>query len=214
LNCKNIIYRFNKCLKNIVERHNDVVQNMALGIVQMRENYGIDSKSEQNIQYFLDRFLMSRISIRMLINQHRMILCFFFFFFVYIYLSNYICFCLQVLLFTEEESKDTAQIGAIDLKCNVLHVLQDAYTNAKFLCDQYYLASPEGEFEVKNTIEKSDKVEVVYVPSHLYHMAFELYKNAMRAVIEHCGEAATTFPSLKTLIVKGNEDIRYLNCCF
>jgi hypothetical protein len=43
---------------------------MAMGILQVQETYGIDSKTEQNIQYFLDRFLMSRISIRMLINQH------------------------------------------------------------------------------------------------------------------------------------------------
>lgn len=42
------------------------------GIMQLQETYGIDPKTEQNIQYFLDRFLMSRISIRMLINQHCM----------------------------------------------------------------------------------------------------------------------------------------------
>lgn len=40
--------------------------------MQLQETYGIDPKTEQNIQYFLDRFLMSRISIRMLINQHCM----------------------------------------------------------------------------------------------------------------------------------------------
>ena len=40
------------------------------GILQVQETYGIDSKTEQNIQYFLNRFLMSRIGIRMLINQH------------------------------------------------------------------------------------------------------------------------------------------------
>jgi hypothetical protein len=38
--------------------------------MQVEETYGIDTKTGQNIQYFLDRFLMSRISIRMLINQH------------------------------------------------------------------------------------------------------------------------------------------------
>ena len=62
--------RFNKTLNNIVARHSEVVPNMAMGILQVQETYGIDSKTEQNIQYFLDRFLMSRISIRMLINQH------------------------------------------------------------------------------------------------------------------------------------------------
>lgn len=62
--------RFSKTLNSIVNRHADVVQQIAMGIVQLQETYGIDQKTEQNIQYFLDRFLMSRISIRMLINQH------------------------------------------------------------------------------------------------------------------------------------------------
>ena len=38
-------------------------------------------------------------------------------------------------------------------------------------------------------------------------MAFELYKNAMRAVIEHHGEAAKDYPSIKTVVVKGKEDL-------
>jgi len=62
--------RFTKTLNDIVRRHEDVATKMAMGILQVQETYGIDTKTEQNIQYFLDRFLMSRISIRMLINQH------------------------------------------------------------------------------------------------------------------------------------------------
>lgn len=67
---QNELKHFSKTLNNIVNRHADVVQQIAMGIVQLQETYGIDQKTEQNIQYFLDRFLMSRISIRMLINQH------------------------------------------------------------------------------------------------------------------------------------------------
>ena len=43
---------------------------MAQGVVEYKEAFGVDPVTNQNVQYFLDRFYMSRISIRMLINQH------------------------------------------------------------------------------------------------------------------------------------------------
>lgn len=43
---------------------------MAQGIIEYKEAFPQDWVTNQNIQYFLDRFYTSRISIRMLINQH------------------------------------------------------------------------------------------------------------------------------------------------
>jgi len=43
---------------------------MAQGVLELKESHDVDVQTENNIQYFLDRFFMSRISIRMLINQH------------------------------------------------------------------------------------------------------------------------------------------------
>lgn len=62
--------RFTEALVTIRNRHNDVVPTMAQGVLEYKEAYGDDPVSNQNIQYFLDRFYLSRISIRMLINQH------------------------------------------------------------------------------------------------------------------------------------------------
>jgi hypothetical protein len=56
-------------------------------------------------------------------------------------------------------------------------------------------------------VDKNGPITLVYVPSHLYHIAFELYKNAMRAVIETHGSGAKSFPKIQTLIVKGQEDV-------
>jgi len=181
---ENVLKNFNQTLNGIVERHTEVVPHMAMGILQLQETYGIDTKTEQNIQYFLDRFLMSRISIRMLINQH-------------------------VMLFLNKKPEHPFSIGSIDPNCDVIAVIEDAFNNAKFLCDQYYLCSPDLELETKNVVEKDsdDKINLVYVPSHLYHIAFELYKNAMRAIIECHGEAAKSYPKIQTLIVKGKEDL-------
>jgi len=187
--------KFSRTLNTIVERHADVVPKMAMGILQVQETYGIDTKTEQNIQYFLDRFLMSRISIRMLINQH-----------VMMFFENKPLNANQKII---ANSFDQKQIGSIDPNCDVIAVVEDAFNNAKFLCDQYYLCSPDLELVTKNVVDKDsdDKIHLVYVPSHLYHIAFELYKNAMRAVIERHGEAAKSYPKIQTLIVKGKEDL-------
>lgn len=98
-------------------------------------------------------------------------------------------------------------IGCIDPNCDVTSVVQDAYENAKFLCDQYYLQSPEMIIETKNVDSSGGPISIVYVPSHLYHMAFELLKNSMRAVVEQHQDSRETLPPIKILLVKGKEDL-------
>ena len=61
---------FADALVKIRNRHNDVVPTMAQGVLEYKEAFSQDPVTNQNIQYFLDRFYLSRISIRMLINQH------------------------------------------------------------------------------------------------------------------------------------------------
>lgn len=63
-------HRFVDALVNIRNRHNDVVPTMAQGVIEYKEVFGQDPVTNQNIEYFLDRLYLSRISIRMLINQH------------------------------------------------------------------------------------------------------------------------------------------------
>lgn len=65
-----LLLRFVDALVTIRNRHNDVVPTMAQGIIEYKEAFPQDPVTNQNIQYFLDRFYTSRISIRMLINQH------------------------------------------------------------------------------------------------------------------------------------------------
>lgn len=55
--------------------------------------------------------------------------------------------------------------------------------------------------------ERGVPIRIVYVPSHLYHMLFELFKNSMRAVIEHHGSEAEHHPPIEVTIVRGKEDI-------
>lgn len=179
-----VIYDFTDAVIKIRNRHNDVIPTMAQGVVEYKECYGTDPVSSQNVQYFLDRFYMSRISIRMLLNQH-------------------------TLLFGGKVKVNPAhpkQIGSIDPSCNVVEVIKDAYENASRLCDLYYMSSPELKIEEFNAKEREKPTTVVYVPSHLYHMVFELFKNAMRATMEFNGDALT-HPAIKVSVALGNEDL-------
>lgn len=74
LSCSRILHvfasSFTQTLVNVRNRHNNVVPTMAQGVVEYKEAFGVDPVTNQNVQYFLDRFYMSRISTRMLMNQH------------------------------------------------------------------------------------------------------------------------------------------------
>lgn len=172
---------FCETLIKIRNRHSNVVQTMAQGVIELKESKIVDTQTEHSIQYFLHRFYLSRISIRMLINQH-------------------------AALFGADLPGHPRHIGCIDPNCEVMSVVQDAYENAKFLCDRYYLRSPDMIIETKNVDSADGPISIVYVPSHLYHMAFELLKNSMRAVVETHMDA-NDLPPLKLLLVKGKEDL-------
>uniref|UniRef100_A0A665W299 Protein-serine/threonine kinase n=1 Tax=Echeneis naucrates TaxID=173247 RepID=A0A665W299_ECHNA len=162
-----VLTEFVDALVTIRNRHNDVVPTMAQGIIEYKEAFPHDPVTNQNIQYFLDRFYMSRISIRMLINQHS-------------------------LIFdgtTNPVHPNT--IGSIDPHCQVGEVVQVSFLLSLSLC----------------AAEKNNHpISIVYVPSHLYHMMFELLKNAMRATIE-THESSNNLPPIKVMVSLGGEDM-------
>uniref|UniRef100_A0A8D3CF93 Protein-serine/threonine kinase n=1 Tax=Scophthalmus maximus TaxID=52904 RepID=A0A8D3CF93_SCOMX len=174
---------FVEVLEAIRNRHNEVVPTMAQGIIEYKDSFGQqDAVTDHNIQYFLDRFYTSRISIRMLINQHTLV-----------FNGN-----------TNPAHHNT--IGCIDSACDVTEVVRDAYETAKLLCEQYYLGAPELELRQMNANSIREPIQISYVPSHLYHMLFELFKNAMRATIEN-HEASRTLPPIKVMVALGGEDL-------
>ncbi|CAB1316052.1 unnamed protein product [Coregonus sp. 'balchen'] len=148
-------------LVKIRNRHNEVVPTMAQGVIEYKQKFGFDPFISSNVQYFLDRFYTNRISFRMLINQH-------------------------TLLFGDDRTTSHPKnIGSIDPTCNVNEVVKDAYETAKMLCEEYYMIAPELKIEEYNSKAPSKTIQVDYVPSHLFHMLFELFKNSMRATVEH-----------------------------
>ncbi|XP_022069290.1 pyruvate dehydrogenase kinase, isozyme 4 isoform X1 [Acanthochromis polyacanthus] len=179
---KEVLTNFTQTLVNVRNRHNNVVPTMAQGVVEYKDAFGVDPVTNQNVQYFLDRFYMSRISTRMLMNQHTLIF---------------------------DGSVNPAHpkhIGSIDPTCDAVEVVKDAYETSKMLCEQYYLTSPDMEITGVNSKIPGQPLHIVYVPSHLYHMLFELFKNAMRATVE-THETSPTLPSIKVRVALGTEDL-------
>ena len=81
-----VLNDFTAALINIRERHSDTVISMAEAVMELKSIQAAEDKQsgrkskhrnrpkfEKNIQYFLDRLYTSRISTRMLINQHTML---------------------------------------------------------------------------------------------------------------------------------------------
>ena len=70
---ENVRSQFTNSLQSILNRHRSVVEQVAHGVMEYKEEVresGMKVIEEEKIQYFLDRFYMSRIAIRVLINQH------------------------------------------------------------------------------------------------------------------------------------------------
>uniref|UniRef100_A0A671TWU0 Protein-serine/threonine kinase n=1 Tax=Sparus aurata TaxID=8175 RepID=A0A671TWU0_SPAAU len=148
-----VLETFVEVLESIRNRHNEVVPTMAQGVIEYKDSYGqYDSVTDHNIQYFLDRFYTSRISIRMLINQHTLV-----------FNGNI-------------NPAHPYTIGCIHSICDVTEVARDAYESAKMLCEQYYLGAPELELREMNANNMKEPIQISYIPSHLYHMLFELFK--------------------------------------
>ncbi|XP_075258871.1 pyruvate dehydrogenase (acetyl-transferring) kinase isozyme 2, mitochondrial-like [Convolutriloba macropyga] len=194
------VKKFTETVTRIRNRHNTVVKTVAEGILEFKAACGdIDTTSDASIQYFLDRFYMMRISIRMLLLQH-------------IFISEQE----EGSGFVNMDSQHPRFVGLIDPECVVSHVIEDAYENARSLCEEYYLVAPDlimNEEEIGRT-EKSEssatnspKVKIAYIPSHLHHMAFELFKNAMRATVEYHGKDSEKFPPIVVTISHGPSEL-------
>lgn len=181
-----VLNKFNQLLDFTRNRHQNVVETMAEGVLEMKEHLSQEDYAsvDARIQYFLDRFYMSRISLRMIIHQH-------------------------LLLFSDDDNHPR-HIGCIDPACDVLLVTEDAYDSARFLCENYYNTAPECDitchFGYDKTLDADERILMTYVPSHLYHILFELLKNALRAVVEFNSESMN-LPKVKILICKGREDV-------
>jgi len=155
------------------------------GVLEYQEVHKVDATKDAAIQYFLDRFYMTRISLRMLQNQH-------------------------LLLYGPGADQKTNRIGTIDPQCKLKSVIREAHQNAAFLCEEHYDTSPDMELKghttAKNTHGKKVGPALSYPTAHLYHILFELFKNSMRATVE-THSTSLQLPPVEVLLSKGEHDV-------
>ncbi len=171
-------------LNSIQTRHANAVQTMAQGVLELKEAHVVDPQTEGSIQYFLDRFYMSRMSTRMLVNQHTM-------------------------LFGHPDHRDsrTSRVGVIDTQCKIKELVEAAFENATFLCEEYYFCSPDLELHEFNSVDPGAPIFLAYPPPNLFHITYELLKNSMRATIETRKKNILELPPIKIQITKGDSDV-------
>ncbi|KAG9304378.1 hypothetical protein G9A89_019940 [Geosiphon pyriformis] len=94
-------------------------------------------------------------------------------------------------------------VGIICTKTNIAETVQEAADNAKFICEDYYSLFRAPEIQ----LYCPQDLIFTYVPSHLSHMLFELFKNSLRAVVETFGDERDEYPPIKVIVAEGKEDI-------
>lgn len=92
-------------------------------------------------------------------------------------------------------------VGIICAQTSPLDVAKEAAEHAAQICRQTYGDPPPVRFDGRMNLRFK------YIPSHLHHMLFELYKNSFRAVIEEHGGKGKQLPTVNTIIAGGMEDV-------
>eukprot|EP00055_Hartaetosiga_balthica_P006545 m.20711 g.20711 ORF g.20711 m.20711 type:complete len:412 (-) comp5277_c0_seq1:232-1467(-) len=169
------VNEFTSVIRQILRRHEPTVMTMSMGFRKLEEEKKL--RNELYITNYLDRFLMSRIGTRFLLNQH------------------------LGLVDSGKNMNASEMIGSIDKECNVKDIATSAAMAAKGLCESLYFCSPD--FEI---VCHGNSPVISHVPSHLYHIIFELMKNSFRAVAEFHDDAPV-LPPIKIVIVHADKDL-------
>merc|ERR1712080_518709 len=175
-NTHEVQLQFLDCLLGVRMRHIDVVPTMAMAVKGMLD--AKDSRRhkdfKEHVHYTLDRLYLNRISTHMLISNYQA-------------LHEKAMRGMSEYGWAGTDGGRSGMLGTIDPQCNIMEVVREAFNAASLICKREYLHSPDLNlqgFENKgqdSILLEQDSIQLAYVPTHLYHIFFELFKNAMRA---------------------------------
>ena len=149
--------RFTKLVETMVAEHISVIPILGKGLAEVRGYSSVESD-------FMDRLLMTRISRRVLAEQH-----------IALHKALHKAKLRRNSTMTKA-TRDT--IGVIRLECRLEKTLRRCFDKAATICERTYGYHPRLE------IEGQADAALSYIPVHLEYMILELMKNAMRGTVE------------------------------
>jgi len=198
-------------IQRVLRRHEPVVMTMALGLRDLRgkgllrksgSGDGSGRMTMEKLTKFLDGFYMNRIAIRFLFNQHLQLF------------ASPSPSPSSSASHNEIRDPDLDIVGSIEMNCDVGQIAKDAAASAQYLCNEQYGDTPEVEIVLPagSADDGVDSACFTYVPSHVYHILFELLKNSCRAVTEFHQEdqdddEIVDLPPVKVIIMLGDDDL-------
>ena len=139
---------FTKLVETLVAEHIDVIPALGKGLAEVKAYMPTD------ITPFMDRLLMTRISRRVLAEQH-------------------------IALHSAVKGRPRrGYVGVVRLELTLEQVLRMCYEKAAGICERTYGYCPPLK------IEGHEGAKLSYIPVHLEYMLLELVKNALRSTVE------------------------------
>ncbi|KAJ3177655.1 hypothetical protein HDU87_004408 [Geranomyces variabilis] len=148
--------KFTTLLSGIVDRHNPVVVTVSQNLPRLLPSSHPQHHPE--VQAFLNRFHANRVGVRILIGHH-------------LALSN------------PQSRRFPNHIGIVCTQTDTIAVAQEAAEDAAEICEQNFDGVAPPVNIVVNSDTANSSCELVYIPSHMHHILFELLKNSMRATM-------------------------------
>eukprot|EP00457_Paulinella_chromatophora_P004665 gb/GEZN01004677.1/.p1 GENE.gb/GEZN01004677.1/~~gb/GEZN01004677.1/.p1 ORF type:complete len:525 (+),score=34.98 gb/GEZN01004677.1/:49-1575(+) len=205
----------------ILDRHAPIVSIMASGLQYLYNENRV--KEIPSYERFLNQLFMCRIGTRLCVTQH-----------INLFSGRRNQKKHQKpVAKTESEKADC--FGRTELQDHPTHgriargvfvenmdlqeIIEEAAESAKILCLAKYGEAPEvkvvGRYQAHKDpktghIQRKsvDSITFSYVPSHIYHVLFEMFKNSMRATAEISDlDSDAELPVIRVILVKADNDL-------
>mmetsp|Transcript_30837 Transcript_30837/g.70748 ORF Transcript_30837/g.70748 Transcript_30837/m.70748 type:complete len:398 (-) Transcript_30837:135-1328(-) len=174
---------FSKLVKDILEEGKPVVQVAAQGIAQL-ESHPSCGYTRRELDDWLDKFLLSRIGTRMLLQQF-------------------------VAVSKAAAGSIKRKSGIVDLNCDAVVVCEQAADYAQDLCMRYEGRVPRIEVKAYHSVEHgAEEVSAChfsYIPSHLRYIMLELLKNSFSATIKVAENDRDLFDRVVRIVITSDD---------